>query len=147
MNSRRHCPAVTQELIHDYFVTRTACDQQHTGDIQALRKGKQLVDSKRIEACSLLVSEDGAATCQWNRKGSMYSTRVKFDTSGDICNSDCECPVGKGPHGTWYMQTHSCHPTNARDFLQHRKACFARRVAPTLSRHFTIRDRCMMAHQ
>ena len=96
-----HCPAVTQELIHDYFVTRTACDQPHTGDIQALRKGKQLVDSKRIGACSLLVSEDGAATCQWNRKGSMYSIRVKFDTTDDICNSDCERPVGNGPHGTW----------------------------------------------
>lgn len=30
-----------------------------------------------------------------------YNFKLKFDkNSGDILNSHCECPAGRGPHGT-----------------------------------------------
>ena len=29
-----------------------------------------------------------------------YSLKVKVGQYGDVVNSHCECPAGKGPHGT-----------------------------------------------
>ena len=35
-----------------------ACDQQQAGDIKALQKGQQLLDSLRVQACSMLKADD-----------------------------------------------------------------------------------------
>ena len=101
------CPPVSQQLIRNYFILRTACDHQQSGDIQALRKGHLLVESKRVEACSLRSSDDklysfftGIVKAAMKRKVA-YNVKLKLDSgSGEILNSDCECPAGKGPHGT-----------------------------------------------
>ena len=29
-----------------------------------------------------------------------YSYKLKVDNSGEILNSHCECPAGRGPYGT-----------------------------------------------
>ena len=29
-----------------------------------------------------------------------YTVRVKLHQRGEVINTDCECPAGKGPHGT-----------------------------------------------
>jgi len=63
------------------------------------------VESKRVEACSQLLTGDGVyfsgiVRAAMKKKVS-YNVRLKVNQStGDIVNSDCECPAGKGPHGT-----------------------------------------------
>jgi len=47
-------PPTTEEHIDGYFLLRVACDRQQTGDLQALHKGKLLLESRRVEACSML---------------------------------------------------------------------------------------------
>jgi len=51
-------PSTTIDHIRSYFVLRMACDQQQAGDIKALQKGQQLLDSLRVQACSMLKADD-----------------------------------------------------------------------------------------
>ena len=50
-------PATTNDHIRSYFVLRMACDNQQAGDIKALKKGQQLLDSLRVQACSMLLQD------------------------------------------------------------------------------------------
>jgi len=55
-----------------------------------------------------------------------YNVRIKLDMTGDICNSDCECPAGKGPHGTCKhvaAMLHMLHTFQVTGELQCRKSC------------------------
>jgi len=106
-SSMSDIPPITHDLIRNYFILRTACDHQQSGDIQALHKGRLLVESKRVEACSMQMSADnsymfftGIVKAAMKKKVA-YNVKLKLDCgTGDIVNSDCECPAGKGPHGT-----------------------------------------------
>jgi len=100
-------PPVSEENIKEYFILRTAIDLQQAGDVQALRNGHLLLECKRVEACSLLTADDGKAVYFTGivkaaiKKKVAYNIRLKVDSAArDVLNSDCECPAGKGPHGT-----------------------------------------------
>ena len=54
-------PPLTPANIESYFVHRVACDWQQTGDMKALTKGRLLVDSHRVEACSLHAGSESCA--------------------------------------------------------------------------------------
>jgi len=56
--TQNEIPAITDESINEYFVVRTACDSQQTGDIQALRKGRLLLESMRVDVCSVLTTDE-----------------------------------------------------------------------------------------
>jgi len=102
-NSRSECPPLTEELIQSFFATWLGYDQPDV-NIPALRKGKLLLESKRVEACSMQKSDEasffsGIVRAAMKRKVS-YNVKIKVTSiTGDIVNSDCECPAGKGPHG------------------------------------------------
>lgn len=49
---------MTDGLVEGYFTYRVATDKEKTVDIKALEKGKQLIEAKRIKACSVLISVD-----------------------------------------------------------------------------------------
>ena len=34
------------------------------------------------------------------KKKVSYNFKLRLDTDGNVVNSHCECPAGKGPHGT-----------------------------------------------
>ncbi|CAG2203849.1 unnamed protein product [Mytilus edulis] len=98
-------PKLTTEQIEGYFLYRMAEDRQASGDIKALEKGKKMFESHRILACSFYQSGQntflsgivGAAM----RHKVTYNYKIKIDRcTGEPLNSHCECPAGKGPHGT-----------------------------------------------
>lgn len=98
-------PKLTEHHIDGYFRYRVATDAQPTSDIKAIQKGEKLVDARKVYACSIQISQPniylsgvvGAAM----KKKIRYSFKLKMDTkTAEIKNSHCECPSGKGPHGT-----------------------------------------------
>lgn len=103
--TQKEIPEITADGIKEYFLLRIACDAQHTGDIQALHKGKLLLESHRVEVCSVLCSNEdsfftGIVRAAMKKKVS-YNVKLKVSSrTAEIMNSDCECPAGKGPHGT-----------------------------------------------
>ncbi|XP_021346499.1 uncharacterized protein LOC110445933 [Mizuhopecten yessoensis] len=48
-------PKLTSFQIEEYFLYRLAGDKNASADVKALRKGKDLLDSDRILACSVLM--------------------------------------------------------------------------------------------
>jgi hypothetical protein len=100
-----HLPKLTKEQIDGYFKYRMADDNEQISDLKALQKGKKMYESQKIYACSINVKAPsifftgfvGAAM----RKKLMYNYKIRIDKdNGEVLNSHCECPSGKGPHGT-----------------------------------------------
>ena len=54
-----HLPPITSAHIDGYFTLRMGIDKRAVGDSQALSKGKLMLESHRVEACSYLKNEDG----------------------------------------------------------------------------------------
>ena len=50
-------PPLSKCQLDGYFTLRMGLDRRAVGDSQALAKGKLLVESKRVEACSFLLVE------------------------------------------------------------------------------------------
>ncbi|XP_061184370.1 uncharacterized protein LOC133192371 [Saccostrea echinata] len=102
---REVIPQLCLEQIDLYFVHRLAGDKQCSGDVKAIEKGRNLVESRRIQAVSFLFEEgdmclSGIVGASMKNKVS-YTFKLKLDkVTGDILNSHCECPAGRGPHGT-----------------------------------------------
>nr|XP_022307572.1 uncharacterized protein LOC111113571 [Crassostrea virginica] len=102
---REEIPEICIEQIDMYFVHRLAGDKQSTGDVKAIEKGRLLLESDRVLATSYLMQ--GNALFFTGIVGAAMKTRVTYNfklkldkNSGDIVNSHCECPAGRGPHGT-----------------------------------------------
>ncbi|XP_063436162.1 uncharacterized protein LOC134717599 [Mytilus trossulus] len=95
---------VTREQIDGYFLFRLAGDKQVNGDIKALEKGRDLLQAKKILACSVLILVDGiflsGIVGAAMKKQVTYNYHIKLDKSGSPVNSKCECPAGKGPNAT-----------------------------------------------
>jgi hypothetical protein len=53
-----HLPPLSYHFLECYFTLRMGLDKRAVGDAQAIAKGKQLLHSKRVVACSY-VSTDG----------------------------------------------------------------------------------------
>jgi len=74
------------------------------GDLKSIGKGQDLLDNKKLDACSfVLVGTNFFVTgivraAMKKRLG--YNYKLKFNQRGEIENSHCECPAGKGPHGS-----------------------------------------------
>ncbi|XP_056005265.1 uncharacterized protein LOC125664437 [Ostrea edulis] len=102
---KEEIPEIGIEQIDMYFVHRLAGDRQSTGDVKAIEKGRLLVESDRVLAVSYLKEDNslfftGIVGAAMKTKVT-YNFKLKFDkNSGDILNSHCECPAGRGPHGT-----------------------------------------------
>ncbi|XP_033730972.1 uncharacterized protein LOC117320491 [Pecten maximus] len=98
-------PKLTHLQIEEYFLYRLAGDKQATSDVKALQKGGDMLAGNRILACSLLKKNGhifltGIVGAAMKNKVS-YNYKISLEeTSGDPVNSACECPAGKGPHGT-----------------------------------------------
>ncbi|XP_071150729.1 uncharacterized protein [Mytilus edulis] len=98
-------PKITKEQIDAYFVYRLAGDKQCAADIKALTKGQLMYDSNRVQACSINFKDtniflSGIVGAAMKQKVS-YNYKIRLDKkTGDPLNSHCECPAGRGPHGT-----------------------------------------------
>nr|XP_034306619.1 uncharacterized protein LOC105318360 isoform X2 [Crassostrea gigas] len=98
-------PQLTYHQIEQYFLYRMAEDKQMTSDLKALEKGKDLLNGERIFACSMSSDDahiylSGIVGAAMKQKLS-YNFKIGIDKrTGDPLNSHCECPAGKGPHGT-----------------------------------------------
>ncbi|KAK6174850.1 hypothetical protein SNE40_013419 [Patella caerulea] len=51
-------PVIGLPAINGYFKCRLATDHLSNGDLKALEKGKQMLNSKMIEACSIAIHDD-----------------------------------------------------------------------------------------
>lgn len=97
-------PKLSTAQVDGYFEYRLASDSHAAADIKAIEKGKRLLEGRRVYACSIHVSTDiffsgivGAAM----KKKVTCSYKIKINKqTGEVKNSHCECPSGKGPHGT-----------------------------------------------
>ncbi|XP_014669636.1 PREDICTED: uncharacterized protein LOC106810716 [Priapulus caudatus] len=98
-------PKITRGQILGYFKYRQASDKQITGDLKSIEKGQLLLESRRVDACSINITRKdifltgivGAAM----KKKVAYNYKIKIaGQTGDVINSHCECPAGRGPHGT-----------------------------------------------
>lgn len=88
-----------------HFLYKMAEDKQMTSDLKTLEKGKDLLTGERIFACSMSSDDthiylSGIVGAAMKQKFS-YNFKIGIDKrTGDPLNSHCECPAGKGPHGT-----------------------------------------------
>lgn len=74
-------------------------------NIKAFEKGLLLLKSRRVVACSMLQSPEGGYFTGMvkaaMKKRVAYNFKLEIDMNlGEVLNSHCECPAGKGPHGT-----------------------------------------------
>ena len=97
-------PKIRVSQVEGYFTYRQACDKQGTGDAKSLQKGTALMEAGKIDACSIHRNTEGifftGIVKAAMKKKVSYNYRVKLDIQGEPENSHCECPSGKGPHGT-----------------------------------------------
>ncbi|XP_056005483.1 uncharacterized protein LOC125659233 [Ostrea edulis] len=98
-------PKITTEQIEAYFIFRLAGDKYAASDVKALVKGRLIKDADRILACSILMQGGqiyfSGIVAAAMKKLVTYNYKIKIEKeSGDPVNSECECPSGKGPHGT-----------------------------------------------
>ncbi|XP_050388704.1 uncharacterized protein LOC126807882 [Patella vulgata] len=102
---RSTLPKVDRCQIDGYFKYRMVSDHGMANDLKALQKGEKLMESDRVSACSLCEID----TCIYftgivaaaMKKKLTYNYKLSVEkSSGEIVNSHCECPAGKGPHGT-----------------------------------------------
>jgi len=102
---RAHFPKVSKDQLEAYFIHRLATDHLKIGDGKAIEKGINLTESGCVKACSVQITQKdiyltGIVAAAMKKKIS-YNYKLRLDgQSGDIINSHCECPAGKGPHGT-----------------------------------------------
>ena len=98
-------PKLTSAHIDGYFKYRLASDSLLNSDIKAVEKGHKMVEGNKVYACSIHINKPniyltgivGAAM----KKKLNYNLKLKLDfNTSEIVNSHCECPSGKGPHGT-----------------------------------------------
>ncbi|XP_069105994.1 uncharacterized protein [Argopecten irradians] len=52
LDHRNQLPSLGMSQVEGYFLYRMAVDKQHQSDIQAITKGRLLLESGRVEACS-----------------------------------------------------------------------------------------------
>ena len=85
--------------------TRQAVDTQLAGEVKAIKKGKDLEKGQKVHACSVGIQTPNIYMT--GIVGAMYKGAVTYwfklklhKNTGDALNSHCECPGGKGPHGT-----------------------------------------------
>ncbi|XP_048253634.1 uncharacterized protein LOC124152775 isoform X1 [Haliotis rufescens] len=96
---------LSEGQIEVYLNHRAAVDKLCMSDLKALEKGKLMFESKRIDACSVHISQGdlyftGIVKAPMKKKVS-YNFKLRISRrSGEVINSHCECPAGKGPHGT-----------------------------------------------
>jgi len=106
LSHRKLLHGLNQHAVRSYFCYRQAVDHLSEGNIQGIEKGQLLLDSGRVEACS--VNTGGTDTDVFftgmvraaMKKKLSYNFKLRLDNSGSVINSHCECPAGKGPHGT-----------------------------------------------
>ena len=98
-------PKLAKEQIDIYFKYRQAVDTQLAGEVKAIKKGKDLEKGQKVHACS--VSIQTPKIYMTGIVGAMYKGAVTYwfklklhKNTGEVFNSHCECPRGKGPHGT-----------------------------------------------
>ncbi|TRY78175.1 hypothetical protein TCAL_16683 [Tigriopus californicus] len=96
-------PKVLHEHVEQYVVTRQVMDKRSSCDHGALKRGKKMDDS--VEALSFLKTPElvfftGIVSAEMKKHVS-YNIKITVDqSSGEVQNSACECPAGKGPSAT-----------------------------------------------
>ncbi|WAR22027.1 hypothetical protein MAR_016001 [Mya arenaria] len=92
-------PKLSRPQIDGYFKYRDATDKNITSDIKALQKGQLLYNSKIIRACSISVKGENLFFAGIVSVAMIHNLKLRKE-NGEVLNSDCESPAGKGPHGT-----------------------------------------------
>ena len=96
-------PAISDQHIEAYFVHRMCLDRRAAGDTKAVEKGKLLLDSRRIKACSLLTEGDNfylSGMCQASMK---KGVRLK-NMMGLFQNYPNDWPNNLFSVWTWYIR-------------------------------------------
>lgn len=95
---------MTKEGIEEYFVSRQLKDALPSGNLKSLQLGQDLLTSQRIQAISINLQDTGVyftgMVAAAMKKKVSYSFKIKVSSQGELLNSDCECPAGKGPSST-----------------------------------------------
>ncbi|CAM1154303.1 Uncharacterised protein r2_g4267 [Pycnogonum litorale] len=89
--------------VNGYFVYRQVSGGVNH-DVKALVKGEKLANSGYVSAISFAENASsyfftGIVRAAMKKKVT-YNFKLKLSQNGEIMNSHCECPGGKGPHGT-----------------------------------------------
>lgn len=96
-------PPIRREHVEQYCIYRQAADKSSSSDNRAVLRGETMVKGNTVDAISFYVQDDliyltGITNAEMKQLG--YSYKVILNEFGEVQNSNCECPVGKGPHCT-----------------------------------------------
>lgn len=100
---RNGLPKVLNEHVEFYIVTRQVLDKKNSCDHAAMRRGKKMADC--VDALSFLSTYElvfftGIVYAEM-KKNLAYNIKFIIDArTGQVKNSECECPAGKGPTAT-----------------------------------------------
>lgn len=95
LEDRDKVPPIREEHIQQYVVLRQVMDRGPNYDHAALKRGKKMINSVRALSIGLLgdmcyVSSIVAAEF----KDVTYTLRIILHGTGEVLNSDCDCPTG-----------------------------------------------------
>lgn len=93
---------IREQQVHNYIIRWQGLEAELSQNISAIKNGRSMTNS--VEAISFLKSQDlvffsGMVQASMRKRVS-YNFKLIIKNSGEIQNSHCECPAGKGPNST-----------------------------------------------
>lgn len=99
LNDQGLVPKIREEHVQQYVVLRQVLDRGPNYDHAAFMRGRKMMGSVRALSIGLI---DGvcytSSIVSAEFKDVSYTSRIILHTSGEVLNSDCDCPTGKKKH-------------------------------------------------
>lgn len=98
-------PPLPKDAVEKYVKYRQTTDRLANSDSSAMKQGLKLFDCA-VAALSLYMSDtdklymSGIVSASMKKRVQYNVKLILHKNSGEIQQSDCECPAGKGPHAT-----------------------------------------------
>ena len=93
---------ITRTIVEQYILFRQVSGQDNA-DVSAMKKGERMMEAN-VDALSFYQDKDqffftGIVSAEM--KNVAYITRIRVHAaSGNVLNSECDCPAGEGPTAT-----------------------------------------------
>lgn len=97
LEDRDKIPSIREEHVQQYVVLRQVMDRGPNYDHAAFSRGKKMMNSVRALGIGLVGDSCYASSIvSAEFKDVSYTVRVVIHNTGEVLNSDCDCPTGKG---------------------------------------------------
>ena len=104
-SDRSGIPKIRLEHVEQYVLHRQASDKSSAADNKAIYRGN-LMKNGSIQAMSCCKNKSGekvffsGIVAAAMKKKVTYNLKIVLSNIGEVQNSECDCPCGKGPHAT-----------------------------------------------